>query len=205
MVLRAQLHAVEPRPYRSSTRAALTANCGSRGKIHDRNCHGLIAAACSQRRTVEDEIDSTSPSVVAWTARSVELHRDNGTCRCSGRSHAIALMPATTSSPKRRGRPDRGRSRKPASPSAQKRASASAKPRRRTRRRVGRSRRFACHRPPATRSGPEPPRHVPSSETRPAPPTPHDPPAKNHPERRAARHQAHPPKLGILHPKLTPT
>ena len=82
---------------------------------------GLMASACNQRRTVEDEIALTSPSRTAWPASSAELHRDNGTWRCSGGSHANALIPATTSEPNRRGRPDRGRSANPASPCSQNR------------------------------------------------------------------------------------
>src|SRR6185437_7270513 len=70
---------------------------------------------------VDEEIDSTSPSLTAWAASSCELHLDKGTSRRSGGSQARALIPATTAEPKRRGRPDRGRSSKPASPSWQKR------------------------------------------------------------------------------------
>ena len=111
----------QTRAYRSRTRAAFAAKSGSRGKIHDRYRHGLIASACNQRRTVDDEIAATRPSRTAWPASSAELHLDNGTRRCSGGSHAIALMPATTSDPNRRGRPDRGRSARPAIPSSQNR------------------------------------------------------------------------------------
>jgi hypothetical protein len=46
------------RTYRSNTWAARTAKSGSRGKIHDRRCHGLSASAASQRRTVDADTDS---------------------------------------------------------------------------------------------------------------------------------------------------
>jgi hypothetical protein len=85
----------------------LTANRGSRGKIHDRYCQGLIASSNNQRRTVEADTDPTSPSVTARAANSAELHRDNGTSRCAGGSHAIALTSATTSGANDRGRPVR--------------------------------------------------------------------------------------------------
>jgi hypothetical protein len=77
----------------------LAAKSGSRGKIHDWYCHGLIASAASHRRTVDAETDSTSRSTTACAASSEELHRDSGTSREAGGSHAIALTPATTSGP----------------------------------------------------------------------------------------------------------
>src|ERR1035438_3764750 len=80
-----------------------------------------MASAWSQRRTVDDEIDSTSPSWVACVASSCELHLDSGTSRSSGGSQARALIPATTSEPNTRGLPERGRSFSPASPSWQNR------------------------------------------------------------------------------------
>src|SRR5688572_17743858 len=58
---------------RSNTRTALAAKSGSRGKIHDRYCQGLMASSASQRRTVEAATDPTIPSVTAWTASSAEL------------------------------------------------------------------------------------------------------------------------------------
>jgi hypothetical protein len=81
----------------------------------------LIASARSQRRTVDDEMPSTRPSLTAWAASSPELHLDNGTSRRFGGSQASALTPATTAEPNVRGRPDRGRSFSPASPSWQNR------------------------------------------------------------------------------------
>jgi hypothetical protein len=65
--------------------------------IHDRYCQGLIVSSNLQRRTVEAETDPTRPAETACAANSAELHRDNGTSRCAGGSHAIALTSATTS------------------------------------------------------------------------------------------------------------
>ena len=53
---------------------------------------------------------------MACAANSVELHRDKGTSRCAGGSHAIAFTSATTSGANDRGRPERLRSSKPATP-----------------------------------------------------------------------------------------
>ena len=58
-----------------------SAKSGSRGKIQDRCCQGLIASAASQRRTVAAEIVSAIPRVIASVANSVLDHRDNG---CTG-------------------------------------------------------------------------------------------------------------------------
>src|SRR4051794_29059837 len=95
------------------------AKFGSRGKIHERCCHGLIASSASQRRTVEADTLTARPSATAWVASSAELHRDSGTARWAGGWHAIALTSATTSAGNERGRPDRLRSFSPTSPSAQ--------------------------------------------------------------------------------------
>jgi hypothetical protein len=92
----------------------LAAKSGSRGKIHDSYCHGLIASTANHRRTVDGDTDDTSPSLTAWTASSDELHRDSGTSRRAGTSQAMAFTAATTSGPNRRGRPERGRSSSPA-------------------------------------------------------------------------------------------
>src|SRR5215211_1984345 len=73
------------RAYRSSTRVALAAKSGSRGKTQERCCHGLMASWQSQRRTVE--VDTS----------------------------------ATTAAANTRGRPGRGRSRRPAYPWLQNR------------------------------------------------------------------------------------
>ena len=59
----------------------LGAKSGSRGKIQDRCCQGLIASAASQRRTVAAEIVSAIPRVITSVASSVLDHRDNG---CTG-------------------------------------------------------------------------------------------------------------------------
>jgi hypothetical protein len=100
---------------------AIDTKSRSRGKIHDWYCHGLIASTASHRRTVDAESDDASPSLTAWAASSDELHRDSGTSRRAGASHAMALTAATTSGPNRRGRPDRGRSSSPARPCSQNR------------------------------------------------------------------------------------
>lgn len=94
----------------------MTAKSGSRGKIHERCCHGLITDSCSQRRTVEVDTELVSPSATAWAASSAELHRDSATSRSTGGSQAIALTSATTSGANCRGRPDLTRSRKPSTP-----------------------------------------------------------------------------------------
>ena len=57
---------------------ALVAKSGSRGKIQDRCCQGLIASAVNQRRTVAGEIVSAIPRVTASAASSALDHRDNG-------------------------------------------------------------------------------------------------------------------------------
>lgn len=61
----------------------------------------------------------TRPSLSACRASSAELQRDSGTARCDGGSQAIALTSATTVAAKQRGRPERARSRSPASPCRQ--------------------------------------------------------------------------------------
>jgi len=58
-------------------RPALTAKSGSRGKIHDRCCQGLIASAASQRRTEEADIETTTPCCCAWAARLGQPDRDS--------------------------------------------------------------------------------------------------------------------------------
>jgi hypothetical protein len=91
--------------YKSSTRPALAAESGSRGKIHDRYRRGRIASSSSQRCTVDCDTDATRPPSAAWAARSAADHRDCGTPRSSGGSHAIALTSATTAAANTRGRP----------------------------------------------------------------------------------------------------
>ncbi len=58
------------------------------------------------------------PSTTTWATKSAELHRDSGTDRACGGSHAIALTSVTTCAGNDRGRPERFRSPNPASPSA---------------------------------------------------------------------------------------
>ena len=91
------------------------AKSGSRGKIQDRCCQGLIASAASQRRTVEADTDATTPRRLASAARSGQLHFASGRSVSAGSSHANAFTSATWTALNRRGRPDRGRSVRPAS------------------------------------------------------------------------------------------
>jgi len=83
----------------------MDAKYGSRGKIQDRCCQGLIASAASHRRTVEAEICSTTPRVTTSRANSGQLHRVIATPAVVGNSQAKALTPATTSAVNLRGRP----------------------------------------------------------------------------------------------------
>src|SRR6476661_1124227 len=85
------------RAYRSSTRAALVAKSGSRGKIQDRCCHGLIASADSQRQIVVPEIAATMPCSTAARAKSGQCQRASGAPAVVGSSQASALTATTTS------------------------------------------------------------------------------------------------------------
>jgi hypothetical protein len=107
--------------YRSSTRAALTAKSGSRGKIQDRCCHGLSASSANQRRIVEADTCSVMPRCTASRANSGQDHRDSGVPVSAGSAHARALTSATTTGANRRGRPLRGRSVRPSTPCWQNR------------------------------------------------------------------------------------
>ena len=75
----------------------------------------LIASAANQRRTVEADTDATTPRRAASTARSGQLHFASGTSEVAGSSHANAFTSATWTALNWRGRPDRGRSSRPAS------------------------------------------------------------------------------------------
>src|SRR6478609_5754784 len=91
------------RAYRSSTRAALAAKSGSRGKIQDRCCQGLIASVLSQRQMVVPEIEATMPDSTAARARSGHCQRASGVSVFAGSSQASALIATTTSGGKTRG------------------------------------------------------------------------------------------------------
>jgi len=52
-------------------RPALMVKSGSRGKIQERCCHGLIASSDSQRQTVSPEICSQMPRATASRASSL--------------------------------------------------------------------------------------------------------------------------------------
>src|SRR2546425_4275842 len=77
-------------------RSALTANAGSRGKIHVRCRHGRRASWLSQRHSVAPLIWATSPCVTTACCRSRSDQRASGTPRCAGSSHARALTATTT-------------------------------------------------------------------------------------------------------------
>src|SRR5438046_2309683 len=85
------------RSYRSRMRPALSANCGSRGKIQQRCCHGRIASALSQRQTVLSLMLATNPNCRACCATSATLKRDSGAPNVAGSSQASALTCTTTS------------------------------------------------------------------------------------------------------------
>jgi hypothetical protein len=70
--------------YRSRIRVALAAKSGSRGKIQDLYCQGLIASSASHRRTVDAEIPTAMPCVTASRANSGHDHRDNGAPLAAG-------------------------------------------------------------------------------------------------------------------------
>jgi hypothetical protein len=99
----------------------LAAKSGSRGKIQERCCHGRMASWQSQRRTVAVDTAASRPLAIASVRNSARLQRPSGTPRVAGSSHAIALTSATTAAANARGRPGRGRSRRPAHPSVQNR------------------------------------------------------------------------------------
>jgi hypothetical protein len=63
------------RPWRSRTPAALAPKSGSRGKVQDRCCQGLIASELSQRQIVVPEIEATMPDSTAARARSGQCQR----------------------------------------------------------------------------------------------------------------------------------
>src|ERR1035437_210588 len=70
--------------YRSRIGPARCANSGSRGKIQERCCHGLIASWDSHRHTVTPEICLSIPRVIASRASSEEDQRESGTPRSRG-------------------------------------------------------------------------------------------------------------------------
>src|SRR4051794_34060100 len=80
--------------YRSNARPALKAKLGSRGKIHERVCHGLIASSCSQRQIVDADA-SVTPRSITSRCSSVRENRPSGRPCVTGSSHAIALTSAT--------------------------------------------------------------------------------------------------------------
>src|SRR4029450_4451232 len=109
------------RPYRSRTTPALAAESRARGEIQEGCCPGLMASSASQRRTVAVDTSATRPLASSSSRSSARLQRPSGTPRVAGSSHAIALTSATTTAANTRGRPERGRSRKPGYPWVQNR------------------------------------------------------------------------------------
>src|SRR5574340_118568 len=81
----------QSRSYRSRIRPALAWNCGSRGNIQQRCCHGRMASSCSQRHTVLLLIFATRPERWACRATSATLSRDSGRPSVAGNSQASAL------------------------------------------------------------------------------------------------------------------
>ena len=77
-------------------RPAFAVKSGSRGKIQERCCHGLIASSESQRQTVTPEICSQIPRAIASRASSVEDQRASGTSVSVGRSQARRITSART-------------------------------------------------------------------------------------------------------------
>jgi hypothetical protein len=77
-------------------RAGPLREAGSRGKIQERCCQGLIASADSQRQTVTSLIRSTIPRLTASRASSAADQRDSGTPCSAGSAQAIAITSART-------------------------------------------------------------------------------------------------------------
>jgi hypothetical protein len=69
---------------------------GSRGKIHERCCQGLIASSASQRLIVDADASLIACSTTKRCS-SERLKRDSGTPWVVGSAHAIALTCATSS------------------------------------------------------------------------------------------------------------
>ena len=82
------------RAYRSSARPAFSAKLASRGKIHERVCHGLIASSCNHRQIVDADA-SVTPRSITRRCSSAREKRDSGSPCVAGSSHAIALTSAT--------------------------------------------------------------------------------------------------------------
>src|SRR5215210_3836762 len=81
--------------YRSKTRPAFSANCGSRGKSQLRCCHGLSAFWSRMRKMVLRLIGGASGCAAISRARSAVLYRLSGSSWRAGSSQASALIVAT--------------------------------------------------------------------------------------------------------------
>jgi hypothetical protein len=81
----------------------------------------LIASWASQRRSVEVDTSAARPLAMTSARSSARLQRLIGTLRVAGSSQAIAVTSATTTAANTRGRPGRGRSRRPPYPCVQNR------------------------------------------------------------------------------------
>src|SRR3990172_7940380 len=78
-------------------REALAAKKGSRGKIQQRFCHGLIASSESQRQTVLSLTVAVSPVRRTSLATSEVLIWESGIPNEAGSSQAMALTWTTSS------------------------------------------------------------------------------------------------------------
>ncbi len=97
---------------------ALAANWGSRGKIQDWYCQGLMGCSARIRKMEEGEIWAAGPALVISAASSGPVHRDSGTPVAAGSWQASATTAARSSALIRRGRPVRGKSLSPPRPRA---------------------------------------------------------------------------------------
>lgn len=90
----------------TSTRLALARKSGSRMKVHDWYCQGLIESWWSQRRTVDVE-RAGSAACGQFGGRLGHDQRDSGMPVSAGNCQARALVSATCTRVNRTGRPER--------------------------------------------------------------------------------------------------
>ena len=101
-------------------RPAFSAKSGSRGKIQLRCCQGRMASSWSQRQTVLSLMVATKPWPSTSRPISALLSRDSGKPRC-GQLTRDGLNLDHDSGGKNSGRPERGRSSRPARRSSKNR------------------------------------------------------------------------------------
>jgi hypothetical protein len=88
---------------------ALAAKSGSRGKIQDWYCQGLIGCSARIRKMEDGEICAASPVLASSAASSGPVQRDSGTPVAAGSWQASATTAARSSALiRRRGRPAAG-------------------------------------------------------------------------------------------------